>query len=118
MSHVSKYKMKISELSVLKSVLKKQGIKYKENCKVSLYGSNRVEAALAFQLPGWKYQCAVTKDGDIMFDHYGSSSSSFDRLGETVQAYNKQAIMNKAYGFATNWYESQVKEGIKITLEY
>jgi len=119
MSHTSRYAMKVKDTITLKSVLKAKKIEFKENCKVQLYGSNKVDAAISFKLDGWKYECAVTKDGDIMFDHFGSKSHSFDRLGEVVQEYNKQAIMKKAYGFAENWWsEPLVNDGIKIVLEY
>ena len=119
MSHVSKYKMKVKDIVTLKSVLKAKGVQFKENCTVKLYGSNKVDCVVAFGLKGWKYECAVTKDGDIMFDHFGSKSNTFDRLGEVVQEYNKQAIMKKAYGFAENWWsEPLVNDGIKIILEY
>ena len=118
MSHVSKYKMKAKNFTALKSVLKAKGIVYKENCAVKMYGSNKVEAKVAFKLPGWRYECAVTEEGEILFDHFGSKYDTFERLGETVQAYNKEAIMDKAMGFALNWWEESVTDGIKLVLEY
>ena len=118
MSHTSRYKMKCKDFTVLKSVLEMKGVEYRENCTVSLYGSSKVEAKIAFKLPGWRYECAVTEEGEIMFDHFGSKSDTFDKLGETVQAYNKEAIMNKAIGFAQNWWEETTKDSVKLVLEY
>ena len=123
MSHVSKYKHKVKNLSALKSVLEREGIPYKENCTVNLYGSNRVKADLAFKLPGWRYEVAVTKEGELMYDHYGSQSNTLQKLGETVQAYNKEVIMARVYGLmaegvSTNWWEEVTKEGTKLILEY
>ena len=117
MSHVSKYKMMIKDIEVLKKVLTANGILYKENVKTSLYGSSRVDAALEFKLEGWRYACAVTKDGEIMYDHFGSSSNTFQNLGLTIKAYNKEVVMSKVLGFATNWWEEEIKDGIKLVVE-
>ena len=118
MSHTSKYKMKTKNFTILKNVLESKGIKYRENCTVKLFGSSKIEAKVAFKLPNWRYECAVTEEGDIMYDHYGSSIKSFSELGETVQAYNKEAIINKALNFASNWWEESATEGVKLILEY
>jgi len=117
MSHVSKYKMKVKNLEALKGVLKSKGISYRENVTTSLYGSNRVKADLEFKLNGWRYPCAVTSDGDIMYDHYGSESKTFSYLGELIKDYNKEVIMSKVFGFATNWWEETTKDATILTIE-
>lgn len=118
MSHISKYKMKIKDRNTLKATLGKNNIKFRENCTVKMFGSNKVEAELAFKLPGWKYECAITKDGEIMFDHWGSKSNTFEQLGKVIQLYNKDAIIAKAFGVTKNFWEEKCEEGIKLVLEY
>jgi len=118
MSHVSKYKSKVGNLDTLKTVLDDSNISYSENCIVKMFGVNEVEAELAFKLPGWQYQCAVTKDGEIMFDHWGSESNSFDELGRLIQSYNKEAITAKAFGITKNFWEEKCEAGIKLVLEF
>ena len=118
MSHVSKYKHKVKDFGVLKSVLDSKGIKYRENCMASLYGSNKVKAEVAFTLPGWKYEVAVTSEGELMYDHFGSSSGTFHLLGETVKDYNKEVTMQKVYGLGVNWWEEEMDKATKLVLEY
>lgn len=118
-SHTSKYKCRIKNIDMLKAVLDDKGITYRENCTVNLYGSNRAKAELAFKLDGWQYECAVTADGEILYDHYGSKHGTKGLLGETVKEYNKQSIMAKVWGagFVMNSWEEEVKDGTKIVIE-
>lgn len=117
MSHVSKYKMRIKDIDTFKKILSAEGISYRENVRTKLYGSNQVNAEVEFQIPGWRYPCAVTIEGEILYDHYGSSSSTFNKLGNLVKEYNKELVMSKVFGFAQNWWEEEVKDGLKITVE-
>jgi hypothetical protein len=120
MSHVSTYKMRVVELDILKAVLEEKGIEYKENCVVTMYGTNKVNAAVAFKLPGWRYECAVKADGEILFDHFGSESNSFERLGETVKAYNISAVKAEAWGIDNlqNVWEQEIKGATQVILEF
>jgi len=119
MSHVSKHKSKVTEINVLKTILADKGIKYRENCKVDLYGSNKIDAMLAFNLPGWRYECAVNKDGEIQYDHYGSQSNTFAKLGEVIQDYNVAAVMEKAWLMSTNVWQENLKSGVKkVIIEF
>lgn len=120
MSHNSRHKMKLKNLDALKSVLEEKGISFRENCVVKMYGSNSAKAALAFKLKGWKYEVAVSENGEITYDHFGSRPNTMHLLGETVQAYNKEAITLKAWewGLTTNVQEEKVKDGIKLILEF
>ena len=119
MSHTSKHKQKVTQIETFKTVLAEKGIKFKEACTVSLYGSNRVKAELAFKLPGWKYECALNKDGEIQYDHYGSPSGSFAALGEVIQDYNVAAVMEKAWLTASNVWTETLKNGAKkVVLEF
>lgn len=117
MSHVSQYKMRCKDLSALKQVLDSKGISYRENVMTQLYGSNKVNAALEFKLPGWRYSCAVDEEGVIHYDHFGSQSNTIHLLGETVQEYNKAVIMPKIFEFAQNWWEEKNPEYVDILVE-
>lgn len=117
MSHVSRYKMKIKDIDALKRVLDTQGIPYRENVKTKMYGSQMSNSVVEFKLEGWRYPCSVNIDGEIMYDHYGSRSNTFQELGETVKMYNKEVVMGKVFGFASNWWEEEIKDGLKITVE-
>ena len=119
MSHTSTYKFKLKNHTVLKNILEQKGIEYRENCVVNMYGRNNVNADLAFKLPGWQYECAVTKDGTVHFDHWGSQANSFGELGSLVQEYNKEAIIEKVYNIGKYAYEETLKNGsILLTVEY
>ena len=120
MSHVSKYRIKIGDLTALKTALTKKGIEYREDTTVSMYGSNKVPAAIAFKLKGWRYECAVSKEGDIKYDHFGSDYDSMPRLGETIRDANKEAIMAKLWSHSTNFWENKNESTgvIKITAEF
>ncbi len=118
MSHVSKYKHKVKDFEALKNVLDRKGIKYKENCMTSLYGSNKVKAEVAFKLPGWRYEVAVTSEGEILFDHYGSSSGTIGLLGETVKEYNQEVVMQEVNCMGVHWWEEEMEKATKLVLEF
>ena len=120
MSHVSTYKGRVKNIDKFKEVLDNRGIKYKENCTVSLYGSNKVKAELAFKLEGWRYEIAVTENGDIKYDHFGSQSNTFQELGMVLKEYNKGVIMDKMWemGGMSNMWEVEVKDATKLVIEY
>jgi len=123
MSHISTYAQKVKDISSFKVTLQNLGITYRENCDVQQFGRNIVEnAAIGFQIPGWKYEIAVKDDGSILYDHWGSEPNTMERLGLVLQKYNEDVILSAAYGqenVSNVWTEKKVANGdTVIVLEY
>lgn len=124
MSHISKYKHKVKDLNILKSVCESMGFEFVEGKQaVKMYGNQQVseDVAASIKLPGWRYSIAIGIDGALSYDHFGSESDSFDRLGELVQTYNVEAIAQEfwATGLGNNLFVEGMEDGSKeMILEY
>lgn len=122
MSHVSTYGQKAKNLNQFKATLEALGIPFKENCDVQQYGRNIVAgAAIGFQIPGWKYEIAVMKDGSILYDHWGSEANTMERLGLLLQKYNEDVIFAEAYGqegVSNVWVQTLEDGDRKLVIEY
>lgn len=119
MSHNSKYGKKIKDLRILKQTLKKLGIPFRENVVVSNFERESIDAAVAFKLKGWRYDVSVLKDGTLVYDHWGSAHNTMQRLGQTVQAYNVAAVMDKANQHVSSAWKEKTKNGsVRIVMEY
>lgn len=123
MSHTSTYKHKIKDVNLFVNLATSLGYEVRTQKNVIVYHFTRqarIEAAAAIKLPGWKYEIAIKKDGEILYDHWGSEASSFERLGYLIQAYNKQ-IITEAIPYSeiknlTNTLE--INGDVKMVLEY
>lgn len=94
MSHVATYKNKVANIDRLKKIAKEKGYSTRENVTVNLFGANKIANATAIKLPGWRYEVAITHDGSIMYDFFGSDKGEgvFEQLGELLQETDRQAI--------------------------
>jgi len=119
MSHISTYAHKAKDLSSLKEACEALGYSFEQGImKVKQFGINSVDAIAKIKLPGWNYDVAVTEDGSIKYDHWGSQTDSFKHLGLTVQKYNEVAQM-KAFGMeADNYWVEQVGNSRKLVFEF
>lgn len=123
MSHTSTYKHKIKDVRLFVSLANELGYETKigENISVRHFASGMIpNAVAAIKLPGWKYEIAVKENGEILYDHWGSGTGSFDKLGNLIQAYNQQilieAIPHSEIEMFTNILQ---KNGdVKMVLEY
>lgn len=124
MSHISIYKQVIKDLDTMEKLCKRHGIKHRVAASgailiVKQYGSNEVKAKMGIHLKGWGYEIAITAEGKINYDNWGSESGSMDRLGRLVQEYNKEVILQQAYMSASNVTVSENTSGVvEIELEY
>ena len=122
MSHVSTYKGKVKNLPKFQEACKKLlGVDcVMGNHVVGQYGSNRVDAVASVTLPGWRYAVAIDKDGSVLYDHFGSSGAdTMEKLGELMQTYNEEVIMDQAWSVAENVYTEHLANGDKvIVMEY
>ena len=94
MSHNTTYNKRISDLSTFCKVAQKHGnVVSGPNLEVRLFGNHVVkDAAAEVKLPGWKYPIAITAEGDVIYDHWGSQSNTMDKLHLLVQDYNIAAV--------------------------
>ena len=123
MSHVSTYKGKVKDLPKFQEACRKLlGVDcVVGNHIVEQFGSNRIDAVASVRLPGWAYDIAIDKDGHVLYDHYGSATQGgkMETLGELMQTYNEEVIMDSAWCVAENVYTEENADGSKtIILEY
>ena len=98
MSHISTYPIKIKKINALKSACDKLGLKYTEGqhiCKQ--WGRNEIDCIFSFNPGGWKFDIAVTEDGGVHYDHYGSPSETMANLGKALQQANVNAIEDECW---------------------
>ena len=125
MSHTSTYKNKIKEVDRLLHIATRIGHEtrlLKDGEIVQQFARNKVEAVAAIKLNGWQYELAINKEGEILYDHWGSEANSFERLGELVQTYNKELILASVsydvIGSYSDIIQPQENGDIKLVLEY
>jgi hypothetical protein len=93
MSHVSIFGEKITNVARLAEIAEGKGYVVGYGT-VKMYGQNTVESELSIRLPGWNYPVAVTKEGEVKYDYFGSKYGSFDLLGELLQEYNVEMVLD------------------------
>ena len=98
MSHVSTYGQKIKDLGALQTACEELGFEFVEGEQtVQQYGRNAIQAVASFRPKGWKYSIAVTEEGEVQYDHWGSQSDTMQHLGRTLQRTNQISIENECW---------------------
>ena len=121
MSHISTYSAKITNRKLFLQVCEKKGCTVKTGKQwVNQFGSNAVEAIASIKMPGWRYDIALTEQGELKYDNWGSESISMDTLGQTIQDYNEIGIYQEApMDKIQNYGVEQMKNGDrKLVLEF
>jgi len=92
MSHISTYQTKVN-VSTFINICKKHGLEVIEGKQtVHQFGRNKVDCIASVLLPGWRYKVAITKNGEVKYDHFGSKVNSFDQLGKLIQEHNVELV--------------------------
>lgn len=116
MSHISTYKFKVKDIEILQAVCKEKGIEFKiGEQEVRQFGRQEIKAVASFKLEGWKYSVAVTEDGSLLYDHWGSEPDSMHKLGLLVQEYNKSVILNNAVFECESSFEEVMEDTEGLT---
>lgn len=122
MSHMSTYKQKVHNIEGFVKIATEleYGVRQGEGLVVKQFGSNEVKCVAAIKLPGWQYEVAVNKDGEIVYDHFGSKKDSLDLLGGLIQIHNIAETMEKVpFHELQNYYIQEKKSGDRVmVLEY
>lgn len=123
MSHNSIYSQMISDKELFFKEVKKIGGTVEEFAteqEVTMFGRNQATAIAAIKLPGWKYNIALTKEGNLVYDHWGSQSDSMAIFHAAITNYNENVIAkNIPLDLVSNSWTEMTKDGEKkIILEY
>jgi hypothetical protein len=126
MSHTTTYKQKIKDIDLFCMICENNGHKVKkarkgENLSVNHYYGNTVDNCSAeILLKGWEYPLAIKKNGEILYDHFGSKPNTMEILGETLQEYHNDLIFKNFDMTQINNYQTSTNEDqdIILTLEY
>ena len=115
MSHVSTYTIKVTDIDLMAKVATDLGCSVRFNVTVDLYGRNKVEHATAIKIPGWNYEVAVTEEGEIKYDFFGSQHGEgiFERLGEILQETDRRAVTRL---IGTEFYTQEEMEDKSIQI--
>jgi hypothetical protein len=93
MSHTTIYDHKVTNVPLFLTVARGLGHKVSKTNTVHHYGSTVVNDAVAsVHLKGWRYPLAVTKDGEIHYDHWGSAPKTIEHLGTLMQEYYTELV--------------------------
>lgn len=121
MSHISTYKTKIQNIDFFLNVCKAKGydVLHGEQT-VQQFGRNRVNCVGSVLVKGWRYRIAITADGELKYDHFGSQANTMELLGEAIQDYNLQSLnANIPFDEIQNHYQETLENGdIRVVLEY
>ena len=121
MSHISTYKAKIQNVSLFLDVCKAKGHDVLQGEQiVQQFGSNRIEAVGSVLIPGWRYRIAITSDGELKYDHFGSQANTMETLGKTIQEYNETALIAEIpHEEIAHYYSEDLADGSrKLVFEY
>jgi hypothetical protein len=121
MSHISEYSQKIKDKDMFLEICEQLGYETRRgDLIVKQFGRNEVRAIGSVKLPGWNYEVALTEDGKLKYDHWGSEKDSMDYLGLTIQRYNDAKVRTEIpYDEIEDWTTEEMPNGDKkIVLEY
>lgn len=121
MSHVSEYGQKVRDKDMFLEVCEQLGYPVRRgDLTIRQFGRNKVRGVAGIKLPGWKYEIALTEDGKLLYDHWGSAPDTMDTLGLTIQRYNDAKVRTEIpYDEIEDWSQTELENGDKeIVLVY
>jgi hypothetical protein len=121
MSHVTVHGQKITDISRLCNIASKKGYDvYEESQFVKLYGRTAIKALASIKITDWRFPLAITPEGEIKYDHFGSKPGTMELFGEMLQEYNESLTFDHIPFDEINSYsiESNEKGDRILTLEY
>ena len=120
MSHTSTYKVKIKDVNLLCKTAEKLSYQVTRGDHiVNLWGKNDVQAIASIKIDGWRFPIAITSEGNILYDHFGSESNTMEKLGQMLQQYEKDLIINNMPPEVDYYYDTTNKDGdFVLTLNY
>jgi uncharacterized protein YmfQ (DUF2313 family) len=121
MSHVSTYKTKIQHIDFFLGICEQKGYDVRRGVHtVQQFGSNQVNCVGSLLIEGWRYRIAITQEGELKYDHFGSQSNTMELLGKTIQEYNEAELeLAIPYDEIQNHYKETLQNGdIRVVLEY
>ena len=121
MSHINTYKQKIQNIDSFLQICQDKGYDVIRGVQtVNQFGSNSVNCVGSVLLPGWRYRIAVTDQGELKYDHFGSQANTMELLGKTIQDYNEVELLRAIpFDEIENHYKETLPNGdIQIVLEY
>ena len=91
MSHSSKYPIKVLNHQLFLDTCRAKGYRVAEGeLQVKQFEQDTVPAVAAISIPGWRYDVALTKEGDLVYDNWGAQPNTMEMLGSTLQEYNER----------------------------
>lgn len=123
MSHTTTYKQKVKDVDLFCMICENRGYRVRkgENLSVHHFSTQAVNNCKAeILIDGWRYPLAITEDGGIHYDHFGSGPNTMEKLGETLQEYHNDLIFKNLDMTQINSYQTSTNEDqdIILTLEY
>ena len=122
MSHISTYAIKIQNINYFLNICENKGYSViRGEQVVKQFGSNSVNCVGSVLIDGWRYPIAITSDGELKYDHFGSQLNTMELLGKTIQEYNDVSLnLEIPYDEISNCYKQFDKEtgDIRVVLEY
>jgi len=121
MSHTSKHMTKITDLREMVKLAKAKGYAVREGnlTTIDLWGSKGIDVVVAIRLKDWKYEIGITKEGDIMYDAFGTEPPAVKHLRDLIVDYNEKVVMkNIPIDKVSNFVVNNVGTKREIILTY
>lgn len=92
MSHNTELEFAVKDFGVLEFVIRQLGgVLHLGKQTVAMFTRNKVEAIGRVVLPKWKYDIALTENGKLVYDNWGSQEGSMDLLYGMISNYTLEA---------------------------
>ena len=122
MSHTSTYKVKIKDVDLLCKTAEELSYQVtRGNHIVNLWSDNNVQAVASIKIDGWRFPIAITSEGNILYDHFGSKPNTMEKLGSLIQRYGLDLIRNNLPFDKIRYFDMVNKEDtgdFVLTLSY
>lgn len=95
MSHATKYPEKITDINTFLQTAESLGYEVNRGTglSVKLFGSTTINCAASIKLTNWKYEVAVTPEGGLTYDAFGTPVEDAKRLKHLVRDYHKDLVI-------------------------
>lgn len=94
MSHIVTIKSQMKNIEALTASCEALKIPFQVGPhQVTLYAGQQVKTDFSFQLPGWRYRCAVNAEtGEVKMDNFGGSWGKIEEFDKLHQEYSAQVV--------------------------
>lgn len=115
MSHTMNINVEFHDRQLLVDTLERLGIPSYEGTVT--YFDRTTKTGLCFRLPGWKYPCVLSNQGELSMDNYGGSWGDDAELGHLKARYGLAKARREALIKGYECIEGENEQELTLTIE-